>query len=153
MMPDCRMVCFTDHIGRRPVALAGAVIFVWLPGSCRVPLCHHRVFLGARLPGAPVPVLLCGDVLPCCVMSPSRPHGQKSSMMNGITCIAPVLAPVIGFSYPAVFSLVCDVLLFCGLYALVSIVFHLFFIKETRPDKHPRRKQRQQPETNSRKVF
>lgn len=72
-------------------------------------------------------------------------------MMNGITCIAPVLAPVIGFLILLYFHW-SVMFYFSAGYALVSIIFCLFFIKETRRI-NTRRKQRQQPETNSRKVF
>lgn len=124
-----------DHIGRRPVALAGAVIFC-LASVAAGSAVTTGFFLAARFAqgaGAGfcyvVTFALLRDVLP----GPTRT--KILSMMNGITCIAPVLAPVIGFLILLYFHW-SVMFYFSAGYALVSIIFCLFFIKETRPDKH-----------------
>ncbi|MET4878160.1 MFS transporter [Morganella morganii] len=124
-----------DHIGRRPVALAGAVIFC-LASVAAGSAVTTGFFLGARFAqgaGAGfcyvVTFALLRDVLP----GPART--KVLSMMNGITCIAPVLAPVIGFLILLYFHW-SVMFYFSAGYALVSIIFCLCFIKETRPDKH-----------------
>ncbi len=125
-----------DHIGRRPVVLAGAVIFALASvaaGSATTML----FFLIARFAqgvGAGfcyvVTFALLRDVLS------GQALAKVLSMMNGITCIAPVLAPVIGFIILLYFH--WSVMFYaCAAYALVSIIFCLFFIKETRPEKPP----------------
>lgn len=124
-----------DHIGCRPVALAGAVIFC-LASVAAGSAVTTGFFLGARfVQGAGagfcyvVTFALLRDVLP----GPART--KILSMMNGITCIAPVLAPVIGFFILLYFHW-SVMFYFSAGYALVSIIFCLCFIKETRPDKH-----------------
>ncbi|GAA0341611.1 MdtL family multidrug efflux MFS transporter [Morganella psychrotolerans] len=123
-----------DHIGRRPVALAGAVIFA-LASVAAGSATTTTFFLIARFVqgvGAGfcyvVTFALLRDVLS------GQARAKVLSMMNGITCIAPVLAPVIGFIILLYFH--WSVMFYvCAAYALVSIIFCLFFIKETRPEK------------------
>nr|WP_247717506.1 MFS transporter [Morganella morganii] len=123
-----------DHIGRRPVALAGAVIFC-LASVAAGAATTTGFFFGARFAqgaGAGfcyvVTFALLRDVLS------GQARTKVLSVMNGITCIAPVLAPVIGFIILRYFHW-SVMFYFSAGYALVSILFCLFFIKETRPDK------------------
>lgn len=122
----------SDHIGRKPVVLVGAFMFASasiMAGSATT----VNVFLGARfLQGIGagfcyvVTFAILRDVLS------ARIRTKVLSMMNGITCIAPVLAPVIGFGI-LLFYHWSVMFYFMAAYAIVSILFCLIGIKETKP--------------------
>ncbi|QXO67315.1 MULTISPECIES: MdtL family multidrug efflux MFS transporter [Morganella] len=123
-----------DHIGRRPVALAGAVIFC-LASVAAGAATTTGFFFGTRFAqgaGAGFCYVVTFALLRDVLSGPART--KVLSVMNGITCIAPVLAPVIGFIILRYFHW-SVMFYFSAGYALVSILFCLFFIKETRPDK------------------
>ncbi len=121
-----------DHIGRKPVALVGAAIFALssvMAGSSST----TTVFLAARfLQGIGagfcyvVTFALLRDVLS------TNTRTKVLSAMNGITCIAPVLAPVIGFII-LLFYHWSVMFYFMAAYAVLSIIFCLAAIKETKP--------------------
>ena len=121
-----------DHIGRKPVALVGAAIFALssvMAGSAST----TTVFLAARfLQGIGagfcyvVTFALLRDVLSANIRT------KVLSAMNGITCIAPVLAPVIGFII-LLFYHWSVMFYFMAAYAVLSIIFCLAAIKETKP--------------------
>lgn len=121
-----------DHIGRKPVALVGATIFALssvIAGSAST----TTVFLAARfLQGIGagfcyvVTFALLRDVLS------TNTRTKVLSAMNGITCIAPVLAPVIGFII-LLFYHWSVMFYFMAAYAVLSIIFCLATIKETKP--------------------
>ncbi|QXX82006.1 MdtL family multidrug efflux MFS transporter [Providencia sp. R33] len=121
-----------DHIGRKPVLLVGTLLFtiasVMVGTASTV-----SVFLGARfLQGIGagfcyvVTFALLRDVLSAQVRT------QVLSAMNGITCIAPVLAPVIGFIL-LLFYHWSAMFYFMAAYSALSFVFCLVSIKETKP--------------------
>ncbi|WP_140179921.1 MdtL family multidrug efflux MFS transporter [Providencia stuartii] len=122
----------SDHIGRKPVVLVGAFMFAIasiMAGSATT----VNVFLSARfLQGIGagfcyvVTFAILRDVLS------ARIRTKVLSMMNGITCIAPVLAPVIGFGI-LLFYHWSVMFYFMAAYAIVSILFCLIGIKETKP--------------------
>ena len=121
-----------DHVGRKPVALVGAAIFALssvMAGSSST----TTVFLAARfLQGIGagfcyvVTFALLRDVLS------TNTRTKVLSAMNGITCIAPVLAPVIGFII-LLFYHWSVMFYFMAAYAVLSIIFCLAAIKETKP--------------------
>lgn len=121
-----------DHIGRKPVVLVGAMVFAAasiMAGSATT----ANVFLVARfLQGIGagfcyvVTFAILRDVLS------ARVRTKVLSMMNGVTCIAPVLAPVIGFAI-LLFYHWSVMFYFMAAYAIVSILFCLVGIKETKP--------------------
>lgn len=121
-----------DHIGRKPVVLVGAIVFAAasiMAGSATT----ANVFLVARfLQGIGagfcyvVTFAILRDVLS------ARVRTKVLSMMNGVTCIAPVLAPVIGFAI-LLFYHWSMMFYFMAAYAIVSILFCLVGIKETKP--------------------
>lgn len=122
----------SDHIGRKPVVLAGTFMFAIasiMAGSATT----VNVFLSARfLQGIGagfcyvVTFAILRDVLS------ARVRTKVLSMMNGITCIAPVLAPVIGFGI-LLFYHWSVMFYFMAAYAIISILFCLIGIKETKP--------------------
>ncbi|MCW2257005.1 DHA1 family multidrug resistance protein-like MFS transporter [Providencia alcalifaciens] len=121
-----------DHIGRKPVVLVGAMVFAAasiMAGSATT----ANIFLVARfLQGIGagfcyvVTFAILRDVLS------ARVRTKVLSMMNGVTCIAPVLAPVIGFAI-LLFYHWSVMFYFMAAYAIVSILFCLIGIKETKP--------------------
>ncbi|MGJ3355190.1 MdtL family multidrug efflux MFS transporter [Providencia sp. Je.9.19] len=121
-----------DHIGRKPVALVGAAIFALssvMAGSSST----TTIFLATRfLQGIGagfcyvVTFALLRDVLS------ANTRTKVLSAMNGITCIAPVLAPVIGFII-LLFYHWSVMFYFMAAYAVLSIIFCLAAIKETKP--------------------
>ncbi len=121
-----------DHIGRKPVILVGATFFAIasiMAGSAST----ITVFLAARfLQGIGagfcyvVTFALLRDVLSAQVRT------KVLSAMNGVTCIAPVLAPVIGFAILLFFHW-SVMFYFMAAYAILSIIFCLVSIKETKP--------------------
>lgn len=121
-----------DHIGRKPVILVGTALFAVasvIAGSASTVM----TFLGARFfqgIGAGfcyvVTFALLRDVLA------EQTRTKVLSAMNGITCIAPVLAPVIGFII-LLFYPWSAMFYFMAAYAVVSLFFCLFSIKETKP--------------------
>lgn len=122
----------SDHIGRKPVVLVGAFMFAIasiMAGSATT----VNVFLSARfLQGIGagfcyvVTFAILRDVLS------ARVRTKVLSMMNGVTCIAPVLAPVIGFGI-LLFYHWSVMFYFMAAYAIISILFCLIGIKETKP--------------------
>lgn len=121
-----------DHIGRKPVILVGTALFAvasLMAGSASTIM----IFLGARFfqgIGAGfcyvVTFALLRDVLA------EQIRTKVLSAMNGVTCIAPVLAPVIGFVI-LLFYPWSSMFYFMAAYAVVSFLFCLFSIKETKP--------------------
>lgn len=85
-----------DRCGRRPVVLCGAVIFILASLMCSQAQ-HSPLFLAGRV--------LQGIGAGCCyvvafaIMRDVLDHQRRAkvlSLLNGITCIVPVLAPVLG---------------------------------------------------------
>ncbi|GAB1115787.1 MAG: MFS transporter [Shewanella algae] len=100
-----------DRLGRKPVALCGALIFV-LSSIWAATTLSITAFLFARAGqgiGAGAAYLVTFAILRD-VLDDQR-RAKVLSMINGITCIVPVLAPVLGhlvllyFPWPALFVL------------------------------------------------
>ncbi|BCV57585.1 multidrug resistance protein MdtL [Shewanella algae] len=100
-----------DRLGRKPVALCGALIFV-LSSIWAATTLSITAFLFARAGqgiGAGAAYLVTFAILRD-VLDDQR-RAKVLSMINGITCIVPVLAPVLGhlvllyFHWPALFVL------------------------------------------------
>lgn len=102
---------FADRLGRKPVALCGVLIFV-LSSIWAATTLSITAFLFARAGqgiGAGAAYLVTFAILRD-VLDDQR-RAKVLSMINGITCIVPVLAPVLGhlvlqyFPWPALFVL------------------------------------------------
>ncbi|GAJ74564.1 LOW QUALITY PROTEIN: putative transport protein [Vibrio sp. JCM 18905] len=120
-----------DSVGRKPVAVVGAMIFVlasFLGGMAEQP----NIFLIARFCQASggscyvVAFAILRDTLD------DERRAKVLSMLNGITCIIPVIAPVIGhlimlkFPWPSLFTTMA------GMGILVSVLA-IFVLKESLP--------------------
>ena len=100
----------SDSIGRKPVAITGAIIFIFaslLGGQAE----SSNIFLIARFAqgiGAGSCYVVAFAILRDTLDDQRR--AKVLSMLNGITCIVPVIAPVIGhlimlkFPWPSLFS-------------------------------------------------
>ncbi len=121
-----------DSVGRKPVAVVGAMIFVlasFLGGMAEQP----NTFLIARFCqgiGAGSCYAVAFAILRDTLDDERR--AKVLSMLNGITCIIPVIAPVIGhlimlkFPWPSLFTTMA------GMGILVSVLA-IFVLKESLP--------------------
>ncbi|MGR5395160.1 MdtL family multidrug efflux MFS transporter [Vibrio alginolyticus] len=121
-----------DSVGRKPVAVVGAMIFVlasFLGGMAEQP----NTFLIARFCqgiGAGSCSVVAFAILRDTLDDERR--AKVLSMLNGITCIIPVIAPVIGhlimlkFPWPSLFTTMA------GMGILVSVLA-IFVLKESLP--------------------
>lgn len=121
-----------DSSGRKPVAIIGATIFVAasILGATSTQSTEFLIARFAQGIGAGscyvVAFAILRDVLD------DQRRAKVLSMINGITCIVPVIAPVIGhlimlqFPWPALFTTMS------GMGVIVSLL-SLFALKESRP--------------------
>ncbi|CAH6636161.1 MFS transporter [Pseudocitrobacter vendiensis] len=123
-----------DRSGRRPVALFGAVVFVLASALCALAQESSLFLLGRFVQGFGagncyvVAFAILRDTLD------DQRRAKVLSLLNGITCIVPVLAPVMGhlimLSYP--WQSLFWTMLTMG---VVVFLLSLLVLKETRPDK------------------
>ncbi|MGF1735331.1 MFS transporter [Photobacterium satsumensis] len=135
----------SDSIGRKPVAITGAIIFIFaslLGGQAE----SSTTFLIARFAqgiGAGSCYVVAFAILRDTLDDQRR--AKVLSMLNGITCIVPVIAPVIGhlimlkFPWPSLFSTMA------GMGVLVCIL-STFVLKESNAN---RRSQKSAAATDS----
>lgn len=112
-----------DKVGRKPVAIVGAIIFAlasWLGSSAESSL----TFLIARFTqgiGAGSCYVVAFAILRDTLDDQRR--AKVLSMLNGVTCIIPVIAPVVGhlimlkFPWPSLFSAMAGMGVLVGLVA------------------------------------
>ncbi|HCH50693.1 MAG TPA: multidrug transporter MdtL [Proteus sp.] len=129
----------SDHFGRKPIALLGTVVFMLASLQSGFSITENS-FLIARFfqgIGAGFCYVVTFAILRDTLIEQQR--AKILSMLNGITCIVPVLAPVLGylillhFEWPTMFF-------FMAGYALINFVFCLFGIKETKQKIDPNKK-------------
>ncbi|MEZ8393137.1 MFS transporter [Vibrio cyclitrophicus] len=124
---------FADSVGRKPVAIFGAIVFATSSMFGGVvtsaePFLLVRFFQGVGAGSCYVVAFaILRDVLD------DQKRAKVLSMMNGITCIVPVLAPVIGhlimtvYPWPSLFTTMASMgVIVCFLSVLV--------LKETKPN-------------------
>ncbi|MEZ9243390.1 MFS transporter [Vibrio lentus] len=124
---------FADHVGRKPVAIFGAIVFAissMLGGivTSAEPFLAVRFFQGVGAGSCYVVAFaILRDVLD------DQKRAKVLSMMNGITCIVPVLAPVIGhlimtvYPWPSLFTTMASM-------GVVVCVLSVLVLKETKPN-------------------
>jgi len=121
-----------DKAGRQPVAVAGAVIFALASGLCSQAQ-DSTLFLAGRFiqgVGAGGCYVVAFAILRDTLSAQRR--AKVLSMLNGITCIIPVLAPVVGYLIMLKFPWQS---LFWTMAAMGALVFILSItvLKETLP--------------------
>ncbi|TKE92000.1 MFS transporter [Vibrio kanaloae] len=124
---------FADSVGRKPVAIFGAIVFAlssMLGGivTSAEPFLAVRFFQGIGAGSCYVVAFaILRDVLD------DQKRAKVLSMMNGITCIVPVLAPVIGhlimtvYPWPSLFTTMASM-------GVVVCVLSVLVLKETKPN-------------------
>ncbi|NOH33400.1 MFS transporter [Vibrio chagasii] len=123
---------FADKVGRRPVAIFGAIVFAtssMLGGmvTSAEPFLAVRFFQGVGAGSCYVVAFaILRDVLD------DQKRAKVLSMMNGITCIVPVLAPVIGhlimtvYPWPSLFATMASM-------GVVVCLLSVLVLRETKP--------------------
>lgn len=123
---------FADSVGRKPVAIFGAIVFAissMLGGivTSAEPFLAVRFFQGVGAGSCYVVAFaILRDVLD------DQKRAKVLSMMNGITCIVPVLAPVIGhlimtvYPWPTLFTTMASM-------GVVVCLLSVLMLKETKP--------------------
>ncbi|WP_286302126.1 MFS transporter [Vibrio apostichopi] len=123
---------FADNVGRKPVAIFGAIVFAissMLGGvvTSAEPFLAVRFFQGVGAGSCYVVAFaILRDVLD------DQKRAKVLSMMNGITCIVPVLAPVIGhlimtvYPWPSLFTTMASM-------GVVVCLLSVLVLKETKP--------------------
>ncbi|MCC4815906.1 multidrug transporter subunit MdtL [Vibrio lentus] len=123
---------FADSIGRKPVAIFGAIVFAissMLGGivTSAEPFLAVRFFQGVGAGSCYVVAFaILRDVLD------DQKRAKVLSMMNGITCIVPVFAPVIGhlimtvYPWPSLFTTMASM-------GVAVCVLSVLVLKETKP--------------------
>ncbi|UPR54307.1 MFS transporter [Vibrio cyclitrophicus] len=124
---------FADSVGRKPVAIFGAIVFAlssMLGGvvTSAEPFLAVRFFQGVGAGSCYVVAFaILRDVLD------DQKRAKVLSMMNGITCIVPVLAPVIGhlimtvYPWPSLFTTMASM-------GVVVCLLSVLVLKETKPN-------------------
>ncbi len=125
---------FADKAGRRPVAIFGAIVFAtssMLGGmvNSAEPFLAVRFFQGVGAGSCYVVAFaILRDVLD------DQKRAKVLSMMNGITCIVPVLAPVIGhlimmvYPWPSLFTTMASM-------GVVVCLLSVLVLRETKPSR------------------
>lgn len=128
---------FSDAIGRKPVAIVGAAIFIIASAICAT-ADSVQTFLIARFAqgiGAGTCYVVAFAILRDTLDDSLR--AKVLSMINGITCIIPVIAPVIGHLIMLKFSWKSLFIVMVGIGILVCVL-SIFVLKETKPAKRPK---------------
>lgn len=124
---------FADKVGRRPVAIFGAIVFAissMFGGivTSAEPFLAVRFFQGVGAGSCYVVAFaILRDVLD------DQKRAKVLSMMNGITCIVPVLAPVIGhlimtvYPWPSLFTTMASM-------GVVVCLLSVLVLRETKPN-------------------
>ncbi|POT55783.1 multidrug transporter MdtL [Citrobacter amalonaticus] len=123
-----------DRSGRKPVAIAGAVIFIIASTLCSQATDGSLFLIGRFIQGVGagscyvVAFAILRDTLD------DRRRAKVLSLLNGITCIVPVLAPVLGhlimlrFSWQSLFYTMMVM-------GVTVCLLSLFILRETRPER------------------
>lgn len=124
---------FADKVGRKPVAIFGAIVFAissMFGGivTSAEPFLAVRFFQGVGAGSCYVVAFaILRDVLD------DQKRAKVLSMMNGITCIVPVLAPVIGhlimtvYPWPSLFTTMASM-------GVVVCLLSVLVLRETKPN-------------------
>ncbi|MBG6025996.1 MFS transporter [Proteus mirabilis] len=122
----------SDNLGRKPVILLGTVIFLLASFYAGISITENNFLIARFFQG--IGAGFC-YVVTFAILRDTLAEKQRAkvlSMINGITCIIPVLAPVLGFlillkfKWPVMFYAM-------AIYGLLIFIYCFFGIKETKP--------------------
>lgn len=125
-----------DRSGRKPVAIVGAVIFVVASLLCAQAHASSHFLVGRFIQGIGagscyvVAFAILRDTLD------DRRRAKVLSLLNGITCIIPVLAPVLGHLIMLKYPWQSLFYTMTGMGVMVGLL-SVFILRETRPTAHP----------------
>ena len=125
-----------DRSGRKPVAIVGAVIFVVASLLCALAHASSHFLVGRFIQGIGagscyvVAFAILRDTLD------DRRRAKVLSLLNGITCIIPVLAPVLGHLIMLKYPWQSLFYTMTGMGAMVGLL-SVFILRETRPTAPP----------------
>ncbi|MBE0994749.1 multidrug efflux MFS transporter MdtL, partial [Escherichia coli] len=121
-----------DRSGRKPVAIPGAALFIIASVFCSLAETSTLFLAGRFLQGLGAG---CCYVVAFAILRDTlddRRRAKVLSLLNGITCIIPVLAPVLGhlimlkFPWQSLFWAM-------AMMGIAVLMLSLFILKETRP--------------------
>lgn len=124
-----------DRSGRKPVAIVGAVIFIFASTLCSLAQDGSMFLTGRFIQGIGAG---CCYVVAFAILRDTlddRRRAKVLSLLNGITCIVPVLAPVLGhlimlrFPWQSLFYTMIAM-------GIAVCLLSLFILRETRPATH-----------------
>lgn len=124
-----------DRSGRKPVAIVGAVIFIFASTLCSLAQDGSMFLTGRFIQGIGAG---CCYVVAFAILRDTlddRRRAKVLSLLNGITCIVPVLAPVLGhlimlrFPWQSLFYTMIAM-------GIAVCLLSLFILRETRPTTH-----------------
>lgn len=124
----------SDSLGRKPIALLGTLIFMLASLQSGFSITENSFLIARFFQG--IGAGFC-YVVTFAILRDTLKEQQRAkilSMLNGITCIVPVLAPVLGYLILLRFEWQTMFFFMAG-YALLNFVFCLFGIKETKQKK------------------
>lgn len=120
----------SDNLGRKPVILFGTLIFFLASLSAGLSITEKQFLISRFFQGSGSGFCY---VVTFAILRDTLTEQQRAkvlSMINGITCIIPVLAPVLGF----IILLYCEwsmMFYLMGAYSLLVFIFCFLGIKET----------------------
>ncbi|QKJ48190.1 MFS transporter [Proteus vulgaris] len=129
----------SDNLGRKPIVLLGTVIFLLASFNAGISVTENNFLIARFFQG--IGAGFC-YVVTFAILRDTLAEKQRAkvfSMINGITCIIPVLAPVLGFlillkfKWPVMFYAM-------AIYALLIFIYCFFGIKETKPKQRAKNK-------------
>ena len=125
-----------DQSGRKPVAIVGALIFIFASALCSFAESGTPFLVGRFIQGVGAG---CCYVVAFAILRDTlddRRRAKVLSLLNGITCIVPVLAPVMGHLIMLKYPWQSLFYTMTGMGVMVGLL-SVFILRETRPTAPP----------------
>ena len=125
-----------DRSGRKPVAIVGAAIFVIASLLCAQAHTSSHFLIGRFIRGSAPAAATWWLSLSCAIRWTTVAAPKVLSLLNGITCIIPVLAPVLGHLIMLKYPWQSLFYTMTGMGVMVAVL-SVFILRETRPTAPP----------------